>query len=193
MSIQWSEIFEYSEESPSGLVWCKDRLAGFGNGTVNAFAGDVAGSVDSNGYWLVYVSEANRKLSCHRIIWEIFNGEVPEKFQIDHIDGERHNNRIENLRVVSGAVNARNQKLRKDNTSGIQGVYWNTNPSGNTYSVARWNSLDGKTVCKYFSVEKYGEEKALDLAVKAREEAIAELNKNGAGYSKRHGENYVNA
>lgn len=58
----------------------------------------------------------------HQIIWLYVNRCWPDN--IDHIDGNRQNNSIENLRNVTKAENARNQKRRKDNSSGFTGVYW---------------------------------------------------------------------
>lgn len=58
----------------------------------------------------------------HRIIYMIHYGFMPN--QIDHIDGNPNNNKIENLREATALQNAQNAKLRKDNCSGIKGVAW---------------------------------------------------------------------
>ena len=50
------------------------------------------------------------------------NGPIPEGMQIDHIDQNKFNNRIENLRLVDGFDNHRNMPLLKNNTSGCCGV-----------------------------------------------------------------------
>jgi hypothetical protein len=62
-------------------------------------------------------------LQAHRVCWAIHNGEWPSE-DIDHINGVRTDNRAANLRVVSRAENARNQKTRSTNTSGCMGVSW---------------------------------------------------------------------
>ena len=59
----------------------------------------------------------------HRIIWKMVTGDCPEG-SIDHINGDRGDNRIDNLRVVTHQENLKNQKLRKTNTSGVVGVLW---------------------------------------------------------------------
>lgn len=64
-----------------------------------------------------------RRYFAHRVAWAIFHGEWPSG-QIDHINGIRDDNRIANLRVVTQAENLRNQRQRRDNTSGRVGVVW---------------------------------------------------------------------
>lgn len=62
-------------------------------------------------------------LAAHRAAWCLHYGEWPNDF-IDHINGDRTDNRIENLRVVDNRTNSRNQKIRRTNTSGVMGVRW---------------------------------------------------------------------
>jgi len=59
----------------------------------------------------------------HRVVWALHYGKWPEA-DIDHINGNRSDNRIENLRDVSRAENCKNQGIPKNNTSGIIGVHW---------------------------------------------------------------------
>lgn len=62
------------------------------------------------------------RYKAHRIIWKMIYGENP-KF-IDHIDGNPENNKLHNLRSVTKQTNAKNQRLRSTNTSGVNGVSW---------------------------------------------------------------------
>ena len=58
----------------------------------------------------------------HRIAWLVISGEDPLENQIDHINGDRLDNRSENLRVCTSAQNCRNSRIRSHNTSGFKGV-----------------------------------------------------------------------
>jgi len=71
----------------------------------------------------IHVQVGRRKLLAHRIVYAIVTGEMPNG-DIDHIDGNPLNNRIENLRDVSKSENLHNSKNRKDNSSGFPGVHW---------------------------------------------------------------------
>ena len=60
----------------------------------------------------------------HRIIWLLMTEQDPGLKIIDHIDGNPHNNKFENLRLATHHQNQCNQKKRSDNTSGLKGVSW---------------------------------------------------------------------
>jgi len=60
----------------------------------------------------------------HRAIWIMHHGKIPVGMVIDHINGDRSDNRIENLRVCTRAENNQNTRLRANNTSGTKGVWW---------------------------------------------------------------------
>lgn len=59
----------------------------------------------------------------HRVVWAMTYGNWPSG-QIDHINGDKTDNRIENLRIVTSRENHKNMPERADNTSGVKGVYW---------------------------------------------------------------------
>lgn len=63
------------------------------------------------------------KFQAHRVIWALFFGEWPVD-EIDHIDGNRANNCIRNLRQATRSQNGINTRLKSDNTSGLKGVSW---------------------------------------------------------------------
>jgi hypothetical protein len=58
----------------------------------------------------------------HRLAWACYYGDWPED-QVDHINGNKRDNRIDNLRSVSNQENHKNCPMRRDNTSGVNGVY----------------------------------------------------------------------
>jgi len=58
----------------------------------------------------------------HRVCWAIYYGKWPKV--IDHVNGVRDDNRIENLRSVTQKINCRNSRLSSDNTSGVSGISW---------------------------------------------------------------------
>ena len=58
--------------------------------------------IDDRGYYrIVSRKEGNRNKRLHRLIWEAYNGELPEDMVIHHIDGNKTNNDINNLEVLS--------------------------------------------------------------------------------------------
>ncbi|UGC97755.1 HNH endonuclease [Pantoea phage PdC23] len=79
-----------------------------------------AGCLDTDGYRKVMIDGVSKRE--HRIIWEMFFGDIPEGMEIDHINGVRNDNRIENLRVVSKTCNQLNRNKMSNNSSGITGV-----------------------------------------------------------------------
>lgn len=66
-----------------------------------------------------------KPLLAHRVIWAMVHSRWPEA-QIDHVDNDRLNNRIGNLRESTHAENMRNQCNRKTNKSGYKGVHWDS-------------------------------------------------------------------
>lgn len=105
-----------------------------------------------------------RPYYAHRIIWALHYGEWPPQ-DIDHIDHNRSNNRLSNLRAVDRSVNMRNSSRSKANKSGATGVYWNN-------SRSKWKAeivVNGKS-------KSIGCFDSFDDAVIARSKANAEYN-----------------
>lgn len=81
--------------------------------------GDRAGTVNPYGYRQVKCID--RVYKAHRLIWFYTHGAWP-KGQIDHINGDRDDNRIMNLREATFSSNQANSKRRVTNQSGRKGV-----------------------------------------------------------------------
>ena len=68
-----------------------------------------------------YVKHGSKEYAAHRVVWAVVHGAWPET-SLDHIDHDKRNNRIENLRLATHAENARNLGKFRNNTSGRTGV-----------------------------------------------------------------------
>lgn len=84
-------------------------------------AGSVAGAAMANGYVVIGID--GQKHYAHRLAWLAVSGEWPAR-SLDHIDGNKTNNAISNLRLASHAENAQNNRRPSSNTSGHTGVHW---------------------------------------------------------------------
>lgn len=82
--------------------------------------GSEAGKLRPDGYKRVGVLGKNHYV--HRLVFEMFHGYCPE--YVDHIDGDRANNRIENLRAATKAENGGNRKKGGNTSSRYKGVAW---------------------------------------------------------------------
>lgn len=173
---KWFEPFLYDESVESCLRW-KVRPSN------RISIGDMAGASNYKGYY--QVSCDNILVYAHRIVWEMHRGDIPDGMQVDHIDQNKKNNRISNLRLATNRINQQNMPIRIDNSSGITGVA-RYSSRGTPYWKATWSD-EGKRKSKSFSIAVYGEEGAKDEALSARKTAIKNLNEKGNHYTEIHG------
>ena len=103
------ETFDYKDGQ---LIYKKQR-------SYRRKVGEVAGSLNSEGYRNIWIKGKSYK--AHRLIWFFLKGYFPEHY-IDHINRNKADNRIENLREVNPKCNAHNCNIAINNTSGITGV-----------------------------------------------------------------------
>lgn len=165
-------LLEYDISSPTFLIW-KRPVRG------RKIAGSLTFVKNKPSATLVQIN--NKSYKVHRIIWAMFNGEISNEKIIDHIDGNPHNNNINNLRLVNIATNNRNKKTGINNKSGHLGVYLETK-SGNSYYVATWtiNNIQRR---KRFKIISDATE-SLKQAVEFRKLKMQEI--QHLGYTDRH-------
>ena len=75
-------------------------------------------------YAVTGLGSKNTKVRMHRFIWELVNGPIPKKMDIDHVSRDTLDNRLSNLRLATRSQNNINSKVRSDNTSGFKGVFY---------------------------------------------------------------------
>ncbi|WPK42208.1 HNH endonuclease motif protein [Escherichia phage vB-EcoS-XT34] len=110
--INWHDYFKYDN---GVLINIKSR-----NGA--KYMQQAGRKNKSSGYIEVMVNY--KRYQAHRTVWEMNHGKIPEGMEIDHINGIRDDNRIDNLRLVTSRTNDTNRAKSKANTSGVVGVCW---------------------------------------------------------------------
>jgi len=112
--LNWDRLKELLDYDPSTgiFTWRKNKSS--------VKAGDIAGGKTCNGYVTICIDGS--PVLAHRLAWFYCFKEWPEK-GIDHINRDRSDNRLDNLREVDQTLNNFNATVRKDNTTGYRGVY----------------------------------------------------------------------
>lgn len=124
------------------------------------FAGKLAGHEKGNGY--IGVTILSEEYLVHRVVYGMFHGYVPQI--VDHIDLNRSNNRIENLREINSQGSNCNVGISVRNTSGIKGVSWNSA-----------NNLWKAQICKHGKTTYLGMYKNIEDAAAAYAAASKEI------------------
>ena len=167
--IKYEELINYLNYDPlTGIfTWKIDIFSG--NGKKQVCNGDIAGSVDKYGYLNIQI---NKKLyKSHRLAWLFINKEISKDLKIDHINHNKTDNKIDNLRLITQSENCKNRYLSTKNTSGCVGVSF-----CNLYK--KWKvriSVDGNRKSLGYYAEK-------EEAILIRKQAEIDY-----GYHKNHG------
>lgn len=142
-NINWNELFEYKD----GFIYWKISVKGRKIKTGKIAGCYSHGSNKNNGKKYMKVSINKKRYYVHRIVWEMHNGFIQHGIEIDHINRDCSDNRIENLRMATRRENSINQPLRKNNRSGFNGIYF-------LNSASRWvvelKSKNNKKISRYF-------------------------------------------
>jgi hypothetical protein len=91
------------------------------DGTRGVKAGHITGTKMKSGYLMLCVK--GKRLLAHRVAWLLVHGEFPFG-NIDHVNRDKSDNRIANLRLATCEQNAQNRLKNCKNTSGFKGVTW---------------------------------------------------------------------
>lgn len=138
-------------------------------------ADGVAGMLCSDGYRRIGINK--KQYPAHRIVWLHAYGELPD-CDIDHINHDRSDNRIENLRLATRSENVHAQRILPRNTSGYRGVHWSKEDKrwiaqikigGKGYHIGSFqNPEDASAAYQAASAKHFGEfAYSLDNASKA--------------------------
>jgi hypothetical protein len=151
--------FIYTPET-GDLIWRDRPRDRFANARAWArcntmFAHKPAGSIDKLGYIIVLLEKVPYK--AHRIAWKLMAGTEPPAM-IDHINGDRADNRWANLRGATPFEQVGNQGLHRTNTSGYRGV--------SAHKSGKWVAQLGRRYLGYFNTP---EEAAVVYDAAARE------------------------
>lgn len=148
--------------------------------------GSKAGCLHKNGYTRIRVN--GNYFYAHRLVWFVTYGVFPNGV-IDHVDGDKSNDRIENLRDATMRVNMQNKKRYERVDDLPTGVCAHRNKFRVIIAYyAYWQDMDGERCFTYFGLKQWSTpEAALAAAVVRREVEITNLLSLGAAYTERHG------
>jgi hypothetical protein len=174
---QFKEMFEYEN---GNLIWKTRPQKHFKNVRGwkifnSRYAGKKAGCVAKTGYVFIAVNCKNHL--AHRIIWVMHRGPIPNGLWVDHLNHIRHDNRIDNLRLVDAADNQKNVSLRGTSNSGVTGIHWDAR-------CKKWCA----SITSHGKRQFLGRHESKTAAITARKQAEIEL-----GFHSNHGSHPRNA
>ena len=153
------QLLHYNPDNGS-ITWKTTR-----NGRVKI--GQEAGTLHPSGY--IYIRINNNGHAAHRVAWLYIHGNIPE--YIDHINHNRSDNKLANLRIATKQDNARNRTISTTNIHGCFGIYFESDRGKWTARI----TAEGKH-------KRIGRYKTKEEAIQARRDAEIKY-----GYHQNHG------
>ena len=128
-----------------------------------AKVGSVAGTSNGQGYINVTINE--KRFKAHRLAWALYYNQDPGGMQIDHIDKNKSNNKIINLRLASNRRNGANSGPRKNNKLGVKGIYYKNDKfraaikkNGKNYHLGYYDTIEEASDVYWAAAQElYGE------------------------------------
>lgn len=130
-----ADHFRLCPESPSYVAWARDYQGGVAGDHVTVKAGP--------GYW--GTCAGGEAYTMHRVVWELTHGTTPE--QVDHINGDKLDNRPDNLRAATNTENSWNKQAYANNKTGVKGLVWdgkNQRWRGHVFAGGKTHGKSGK-------------------------------------------------
>jgi len=121
----------------------------------------IVGKLDVNGY--ITTAFNDKTIGVHRIIFCMVHGYLPKI--VDHLNRDRSDNRIENLREISATGNSINSKVSKNHISGIKGITWSTDShcwkvaiiyKGKSRFLGHFRNFINAVKARHYAEEKLG-------------------------------------
>ena len=110
-------------------------------------------NTDKDGYLTLKISKPkSSRVKVHRLVYETFVDEIPQGYQIDHINTIKDDNRVENLRVVTPKENNNNPLTRKHKSESLKG---NTNAKGSKSKRGKTFSVFGRKFKEHFGISRF--------------------------------------
>lgn len=143
------KLFDYKEdETSSYLIW---KISNSNRIKIGKIAGPFH---KSSGYYRVEID--SKKYYLHRIIFLWHHGFLPK--YVDHIDKNKLNNKISNLRETTSQNNNRNRSQYKNTSSGIKGISWHKSKfkweaqiriDNKLYHLGRYDKFEDAVLARY--------------------------------------------
>ena len=142
------------------------------------------GRKNGKGYLQIHVKQRGTQFYIHKLVAKAFIPNPENKPTVYHIDGNKKNNCVENLRWASSSEQLRNRVCFTN--TGWTGVRWverGKKYQANIRLLKKEGEKMGKRIYKTYSVKKYGAAEALKLAIKWREDKEKEIDPEFYGHN----------